>query len=126
MPRIILQTKKAPAAIGPYSQAVQYGDLLFISGQIPLDPGTMKLVEGGVEEQTRRVMLNLQAILAEAGMSWDNILKTTIYLADMADFKTVNEIYGTFFPENAPARATVQVGRLPLDVRVEIDAIAGR
>ena len=114
----------APKAIGPYSQAVRAGDFLFLSGQIPLDPGTGQVVDGGIEAQTRRVMDNLRAVLAAGGATFAHVVRTTIYLADMAEFATVNEIYGGYFEPPAPARATVQVARLPRDVRVEIDVVA--
>ena len=114
----------APKAIGPYSQAIRAGSLLFVSGQIPLDPATGAMVEGDIAAQTRRVFANLQAILEAAGASFDNVVRTTVYLADMNDFATVNEIYGTYFSSPAPARATVQAARLPKDARVEIDLIA--
>jgi len=114
----------APKAIGPYSQAIRAGSLLFVSGQIPLDPATGAMVEGDIAAQTRRVFANLQAILEAAGASFDNVVRTTVYLADMNDFATVNEIYGTYFSSPAPARATVQAARLPRDARVEIDLIA--
>jgi 2-iminobutanoate/2-iminopropanoate deaminase len=122
MPQAI-STKAAPAAIGPYSQAIRAGDFLFVSGQIPLDPATGALVEGDVRAQTRRVLQNLSAIVSEAGASFDRVVKTTVYLLDMNDFPAMNEEYATFFGSPAPARATVQVGRLPKDVRVEIDAV---
>jgi 2-iminobutanoate/2-iminopropanoate deaminase len=114
----------APAAIGPYSQAIKAGDFLFLSGQIPLDPATGKLVEGSIGEQTHQVLRNLEAILKSAGASFGHVVKTTVYLADIADFAAMNEIYGTYFPQPAPARATIQAARLPRDVRVEIDLIA--
>ena len=116
-------TAAAPAAIGPYSQAVKAGGFLFVSGQIPLDPATGTLVDGDVRAQTRRVLENLGGILTAAGASFDRVVKTTVYLVDMNDFGAMNEVYSTFFGTPAPARATVQVGRLPKDVRVEIDAI---
>lgn len=122
----IIHTNKAPAAIGPYSQAVAYKGLLFVSGQIPIDPATGKIVPGGVVEQATRCMENMKAILEEASMGFENILKTTIFLNDMGDFKAANEVYGSYFAGDYPARATVQVVRLPLGVLVEIDAIAGR
>lgn len=114
----------APRAIGPYSQAVRAGDLLFVSGQIPLDPSTGAMVEGDVAAQTHRVFANLRAILDAAGASFDQVVRTTVYLADMNDFATVNEVYGTYFSSPAPARATIQAARLPKDARVEIDLIA--
>jgi 2-iminobutanoate/2-iminopropanoate deaminase len=122
--RQAVTTDAAPKAIGPYSQAIRAGGLLFVSGQIPLDPTTGAIVAGDIAAQTARVLDNLKAILEAAGASLDAVVKTTIYLADLGDFKTVNETYGRYFSSPAPARATVQVARLPLDVRVEIDAIA--
>jgi 2-iminobutanoate/2-iminopropanoate deaminase len=114
----------APKAIGPYSPAVRAGDLLFLSGQIALDPTSGELVPGDVGVQTRRVMDNLGALLAAAGLSFADVVRATIFLADMNDFGRVNEVYGTFFKEPYPARATVQVARLPKDARVEVDLIA--
>jgi 2-iminobutanoate/2-iminopropanoate deaminase len=122
--RQAVSSESAPTAIGPYSQAIRAGSLLFLSGQIPLDPATGSMVEGDIAAQTHRVFANLQAILEAAGASFDNVVKTTVYLADMNDFATVNEIYGTYFSSPAPARATVQAARLPKDARVEIDLIA--
>jgi len=119
-----LTTKDAPAAIGPYSQAIRAGDFLFVSGQIPLDPVTGTLVGGGIADQTHRVLQNLGAILRAAGVSFDRVVKTTVYLQDMAEFAAMNEIYATYFAAPAPARATVQVARLPRDVKVEIDLVA--
>jgi 2-iminobutanoate/2-iminopropanoate deaminase len=117
-------TKEAPAAIGPYSQAIRAGDFLFASGQIPLDPATGALVPGGIVEQTHRVLQNLGAVLKAAGVSFDRVVKTTVYLADMSEFAAMNDIYATYFHAPAPARATVQAAKLPRDVRVEIDLIA--
>jgi 2-iminobutanoate/2-iminopropanoate deaminase len=117
-------TPNAPGAIGPYSQAIRAGDFVFLSGQIPLDPGTGQLVAGGIGEQTHQVLKNLGAVLEAAGSSYAGVVKTTVYLADMGEFSAMNEIYGTYFSSPAPARATVQAARLPRDVRVEIDAIA--
>jgi 2-iminobutanoate/2-iminopropanoate deaminase len=122
--REAISTSSAPAAIGPYSQAIRAGNLLFLSGQIPLDPATGNLVDGGVEAQTRQVFTNIGEILKAAGASFDAVLTATVYLADMNDFGKVNEIYGTYFSSPAPARATVQVARLPKDCRVEIQVIA--
>lgn len=122
--REALTTSEAPAAIGPYSQAIKAGDFLFASGQIPIDPATGQLVGGGIVEQTHRVFKNLAAILAAAGIGFDRVVKTNVYLADMADFAAMNEIYGTYFPSPAPARATIQAARLPRDVKVEIDLVA--
>lgn len=117
-------TKDAPAAIGPYSQAVAHGGLVFLSGQIPLDPATGELVRGTIVEETTRVLDNLAAVLAAAGSSFGQVVKTTIYLLDMGDFQAVNETYGKRFGGTFPARATVQVAALPRGARVEIDAIA--
>jgi 2-iminobutanoate/2-iminopropanoate deaminase len=119
-----VSTTAAPAAIGPYSQAIKAGDFLFASGQIPLDPATGTLVDGGIAEQTHRVLKNLAGVLESAGVGFDKVVKTTVYLSDMADFAAVNEIYATYFPQPAPARATIQAARLPRDVKVEIDFIA--
>ena len=120
----IIQTKDAPAAIGPYSQAVRAGEFLFASGQIPLDPQTGQFVAGGVAEQTEQVLRNLQAVLAAASLSLAQVVKTTVFLADMEDFTAMNEVYGRYFTEQPPARATVQAARLPRDARVEIEVIA--
>lgn len=120
----IVKTKKAPAAIGPYSQAVVHNNIVYCSGQIALDADTMEIIEGGVEEQTRRVMENLNEVLLEAGSGFGKVLKCSIFLDDMDDFKTVNEIYGEFFTENPPARETVAVQTLPKNVLVEISCIA--
>jgi 2-iminobutanoate/2-iminopropanoate deaminase len=114
----------APKAIGPYSQAVKAGQLLFLSGQVALDPATGQMVEGDIAEQTRRVFENLGAVLAAANRSFADVVRTTVFLADMKDFAAMNEIYGQYFREPYPARATVQVARLPKDARVEIDLIA--
>jgi 2-iminobutanoate/2-iminopropanoate deaminase len=122
--REAVSTPNAPAAIGPYSQAIKSGNLLFLSGQIPLDPSTGNLVAGGIDEQTRQVFTNIGAILAAAGLSFDAVLSATVYVMDMNDFARVNEIYATYFSSPAPARATVQVARLPRDARVEIQVIA--
>jgi 2-iminobutanoate/2-iminopropanoate deaminase len=122
--REAIVTESAPRAIGPYSQAVRAGGLLFISGQIPLEPSTGSLVEGGIAEQTRRVLQNIGEILKAAGVSYDHVARTTVFLADLADFPAMNEVYGTFFSAPAPARSTVQVSRLPRDVKIEIDVIA--
>jgi 2-iminobutanoate/2-iminopropanoate deaminase len=119
-----IATKDAPGAIGPYSQAVRAGGLVFLSGQIPLDPATGKLVEGDVAAQTRRVMENLRAVLAAAGRGFGDVVRTTIFLADLGHFATVNEVYGSYFEAPFPARATVQVAALPRGALVEIDAIA--
>ena len=119
-----IATKTAPAAIGPYSQAVRSAGFVFLSGQIALDPGTGALIEGDVRAEAERVMKNLEAVLAAAGLAFHHLVKTTIYLVDMADFTVVNEVYGKRFARVLPARATVQVAGLPKGARVEIDAIA--
>ncbi len=126
MTREVISTPNAPAAIGPYSQAIAIDGLLFCSGQIPLDPATGQVVEGDVTVQTRQVMENIRALLAAAGTSLEKVVKTTIFLADMNDFATVNAVYGEYFPENPPARSTVQVARLPRDVQVEVEVIVLR
>ncbi|MGZ5436145.1 MAG: RidA family protein [Pyrinomonadaceae bacterium] len=120
----ILATERAPRAIGPYSQAVRSGNFLFASGQIPIDPATGEFVAGGITEQTEQVMRNVSAILEAAGAGLQQVVKTTVFLADMDDFTAMNEVYGRFFGEDPPARATVQAARLPRDARVEIEAIA--
>lgn len=124
MPISIVATAAAPSAIGPYSQAVRAGDFVFLSGQIPLDPATGELVGGDVSAQTRRVMENLSAVLEAAGASFSRVVRTTIFLADLGDFAAVNAVYGGYFPQNPPARATVQVAALPRGARVEIDCVA--
>ena len=122
--RQAVTTSSAPKAIGPYSQAIRAGSLLFVSGQVPIDPETGNLVEGDIATQTRRVFDNIGAILKAAHGTFDQVVRTTVYLADMNDFAAMNEVYGTYFASPAPARATVQVARLPKDARVEIDVIA--
>jgi 2-iminobutanoate/2-iminopropanoate deaminase len=124
MARQVVQCSHAPQAIGPYSQAIRSGQLLFVSGQIPLDPDTGELVGGGIEDQTRRVMQNVQAILEAAGASLGHVVKTTIFLVDLADFPAANEVYSGYFVDSLPARATVQVAALPRQARVEIEVIA--
>ena len=119
-----IHSEGAPAAIGPYSQAIRCGGFLFCSGQIPLDPKTGKMVEGGIEPQTEQVLENLSAILAAGGTSAGKVVKTTVYLTDLGDFPAMNRVYGKFFPIDPPARATVQVGKLPAGALVEIDAVA--
>jgi 2-iminobutanoate/2-iminopropanoate deaminase len=121
----VISTSKAPAAIGPYSQAIRWGQVLFVSGQIPIDPATGQIVAGDIETQTERVLKNLAAILEAAGSSLSQVLKTTVYLKDLEEFVRMNEVYARFFGEQPPARATVQVARLPRDVRVQIEVIAG-
>ena len=120
----IISTSEAPAAVGPYSQAVRAGSLVFCAGQIPLDPKTAQIVSGDIGEQTRRVLDNITAVLKADGLTFENIVKTTIFLTDLGDFQTVNEIYGSYFKQQPPARSTVQVSALPKGARVEIEAIA--
>ena len=125
MSKQTIQTEAAPAAIGPYSQAVRAGGVLYVSGQIPLDPATGDLVEGGFEAETRRVLDNLQAVVEAAGQSLDKVLKVTIYLTDLKNFDAVNGVYGKqFVGQSLPARAVVQVAALPKDVAIEVDAVA--
>lgn len=119
-----ISTNDAPGAIGPYSQAIKAGDLVFCSGQIPIDPVTGEFVSDVVAEQTEQVLKNLDAVLKAAGTSLGNVVKTTVFLADMNDFAEMNDVYGRYFSENKPARATVQAARLPRDAKVEIDCIA--
>ncbi len=119
-----ITTDQAPAAIGPYSQGIQAGGFVFLSGQTPLDPGTGVMVEGSVEEQAVRVLENLGAVLAAAGLGFEDVVKTTVFLRDMADFAAVNGVYAKYFPQPYPARSTVAVAGLPKDARVEIEAIA--
>ncbi len=122
--KTVVNTKMAPGAIGPYSQAIKAGGFLFISGQIPIEPATNNIVSGGIEAQTNQVLENLTAILADQGLTMDNVVKTTVFLTDLDDFPVVNAIYGNYFVGETPARATIQVSRLPKEVMVEIDAIA--
>ncbi|MGB7203275.1 MAG: RidA family protein [Pyrinomonadaceae bacterium] len=119
-----ITTNNAPGAIGPYSQAIKAGNLVFCSGQIPIDPATGEFISEAVAEQTEQVLKNLGEVLNAAGTSLDNVVKTTVFLADMNDFAEMNEVYGRYFSENKPARATVQAARLPRDAKVEIDCIA--
>ena len=126
MSRHVISTPDAPAAIGPYSQAIAVGSLLFTSGQIPLDPKTQAMVEGDIRAQAERVMQNLEAVLKAANCSFANVVKSTIFLVDLADFAVVNEVYGKRFAEAPPARSTVQVAALPKGARVEIEMIALR
>ena len=120
----IIATDRAPRAIGPYSQAVRAGNLIFASGQIPIDPATGEFIAGGIAEQTEQVLRNLTAVFEAAAVGLDQVVKTTVFLADMNDFTAMNEVYGRLFGDNRPARSTVQAARLPRDARVEIDAIA--
>ena len=122
--RSIVSTDKAPGAVGPYSQAVKVGKLVFTAGQICIDPATGKLIEGDIQAQTRRVLQNLQAVLEAAGTSLSKVIKTTVFLKDMGEFKLMNEVYAEFFTESPPARSAVEVANLPLYVDVEIEAIA--
>src|SRR5687767_7589113 len=122
--REIITTDKAPGAIGPYSQAIKTGGMVFCSGQIPIDPSTGEFVSSDVSEQTEQVLKNLTEVLKAAGTTLDNVVKTTVFLADMSDFAAMNEVYGKYFGGNKPARATVQAARLPRDARVEIECIA--
>ncbi len=119
-----ISSTEAPKAIGPYSQAVRAGQMVFVSGQVPMDPATGNLVDGDIAAQTRRVFDNLAAILSAAGLTFADVVRTTVFLADMNDFAAMNQVYATYFSEPYPARATVQVARLPKDARVEIDVIA--
>ncbi|UDN60914.1 RidA family protein [Clostridioides sp. ES-W-0016-02] len=120
----VLHTNDAPAALGPYSQAIKAGNLLFVSGQVPLVPETMEVVEGDVQAQTAQSLKNLKAILAESGADFSNVVKTTVFIKDMNEFGSINEVYAEYFGENKPARACVEVARLPKDVKVEIEVIA--
>jgi len=120
----IIQTNNAPAAIGPYSQAIEIGETLYVSGQIPLDPATMKVVGGGIQEQTIQVLKNIGAILKEAGYGYKDVVKSTCLLSDMANFKAMNEVYATIYSESPPARTTFAVKELPLGVLIEIETIA--
>lgn len=126
MSKTVLYSRQAPEPIGPYSQAIQAGNMLFVSGQIAIDPANGSLVTTGVEDETRQVMKNLEAILAEAGMNFSHVVKCSIFLKSMNDFPRVNEIYGSYFKQQPPARETVEVSRLPKDVQVEISCIAVR
>jgi 2-iminobutanoate/2-iminopropanoate deaminase len=124
MSKQTISSPDAPKAIGPYSPAVRAGQLLFVSGQVPIDPATGNMIDGDIAAQTRRVLDNIGALLKAGALTFGDVVRTTVFLADMNDFGTVNEIYGTYFSEPYPARATVQVARLPKDSRVEIDVIA--
>lgn len=120
----IITTDKAPKPIGPYSQAIRAGGLLFLSGQTPIDPATGQLVEGDIAAQTARALDNLKAVVESAGSSLDRVVKTTVYLKDLSDFAAMNEVYARYFPQNSPARSTIEAARLPRDCRIEIDLIA--
>jgi len=120
----VVSSPDAPAAIGPYSQAIKHGNTLYLAGQIPIDPKTKELNKGSIEEQTKLVIENLKAVLAAAGMTLDDVVSTSVFMKDLEQFKAMNEVYATYFKDKPPARATVQVARLPRDVAVEISAIA--
>lgn len=122
----IIHTDKAPKAIGPYSQAVEINGMLFISGQIPIDPATSKIIEGGIKEQTEQVMQNIGAILTEAGYNFEDVIKSTCLLSDMDNFAAMNEVYGKYYAHNAPARAAYSVVKLPLGALIEIETIAAK
>jgi len=124
MEKRVIQTEKAPKAIGPYSQAIQAGNFLFLSGQIPLDPASGELLKGDIREQTQRVLENLKGVLESQNLKMEDVVKVTIFLKDMGKFSQVNEVYATYFPSSPPARSTVEVARLPRDVEIEIEAIA--
>ncbi|MDI3527352.1 MAG: 2-iminobutanoate/2-iminopropanoate deaminase [Tenuifilum sp.] len=126
MKKKVICTEKAPKAVGPYSQAVEANGMVFISGQIPIDPESGKIVKGGIKEQTEQVLKNIGAILAEAGLDYSNVVKTTCLLSDMDNFAAMNEVYSKYFSEEKPARAAFGVARLPLDVMIEIECIAVR
>ncbi len=122
--RRVIRSDEAPAAIGPYSQAIEAGGLIWVSGQIPLDPGTGRLVDGGIAEQTHRALANLKAVLEAGGSGLERVLRATVYLADMAEFAAFNTVYTEYFPADPPARACVEVSALPKGARLEIDAVA--
>lgn len=122
--REVISTHNAPQAIGPYSQAIRANGFIFVSGQIPLDPATQQIVQGGVAQQTERVIANLEAILKAAGSSLNQVVRTGVYLKNMGDFAAMNDVYERFFPQSAPARSTLEVARLPKDALIEIDVIA--
>lgn len=124
MQKTVISTNNSPAAIGPYSQAIRFNELVFVSGQIPIDPESGKVIKGNIKEQTKQVLENLKNILQAGGSSLPNVLRTTIFLSDMDDYAMVNETYAQYFESSPPARSTVQVSRLPRDVHIEIDAIA--
>ncbi|MEI7645941.1 MAG: RidA family protein [Chloroflexales bacterium] len=124
MQRTVIRAHDAPAAIGPYSQAVRAGDLIFLSGQLPVDPASGQIVDGDIGAMTRQIFANISAVLAAAGSSLDKIVKATVFLADMGDFATMNAAYAEFFSADPPARSTVQVARLPRDARIEIEVVA--
>jgi 2-iminobutanoate/2-iminopropanoate deaminase len=120
----VIQTEKAPKAIGPYSQAIQAGNFLFLSGQIPLDPKTGELAKGDIRKQTQQVLENIKGVLESQGLGMENVVKSTIFLKDIGNFNQVNEVYATYFPSSPPARSTVEVAKLPRDADIEIEALA--
>ena len=124
MNKKVIQTEKAPKALGPYSQAIQAGNFLFLSGQIPLDPKTGELVKGDIRKQTQQVLENIKGILESQGLGMENVVKSTIFLKDIANFNQVNEVYATYFPSSPPARSTIEVTKLPRNADIEIEAIA--
>jgi len=124
MGKKVIQTEKAPKAIGPYSQAIQAGNFLFLSGQIPLDPKTGELVKGDIRKQTQQVLENIKGVLESQGLGMEDIVKVTIFLKDIGNFNQVNEVYATYFPSSPPARSTVEVAKLPRDADIEIEALA--
>ena len=124
MKKKVIQTETAPKAIGPYSQAIQAGNFLFLSGQIPLDPKTGELVKGDIQQQTKQVLENLKGVLGSEKLEMKDVVKVTIFLKDIGNFNQVNEVYATYFPSSPPARSTVQVAKLPRDAEIEIEAIA--
>lgn len=126
MSKAVIHTDNAPKAVGPYSQAIAAGNFVFTSGQVPIDPAQGKIVATSIEAQTEQVMRNLSAVLAEAGLTFENVVKTTCFLSDMNDFAVFNGVYQTFFADNQPARSCVQVAKLPLDAKVEVEVIAER
>jgi 2-iminobutanoate/2-iminopropanoate deaminase len=124
MKKKVIQTEKAPKAIGPYSQAIQAGNFLFLSGQIPIDPKTGELVKGDIRKQTQQVLENIKGILESQGLGMENVVKSTIFLKDIGNFNQVNEVYAIYFPSSPPARSTVEVAKLPRDADIEIEALA--
>ncbi len=126
MEKKVIRTDNAPAPIGPYNQAIQYGDMLFVSGQIAIDPKTGELLKGSIQDETKLVMENLKAVLTEAGMGFSNIIKSSIFIMDMGQFSEINEVYAQYFDTDPPARETVQVAGLPKGVNVEISVVAGK
>lgn len=124
MARSVIKTNNAPQAIGPYSQGIRFGQFIYTSGQIPIDPKSNTIVSGGIKNQTKQVLDNLKAVLASSGASMQDVVKTTVYLTNMMDFAAMNEVYATYFTEPFPARSTVQVAKLPKEVAIEIDVVA--